>query len=120
MPKQQMPELPETCKTLRDLYLAEIKRYNHPDGSSCPYCSGKRNTFKGMNGSVETMGGMMMVLAPGQSEKYYHGLLVPCPACNYYYVSDPKYWWDEAYLDVQEEYRAAFDTHENRIKGGCS
>lgn len=66
------------------------------------------------------MGGMMMVLAPGQSEKYYHGLLVPCPACNYYFISDPKYWWDEAYLDIQEEYRAACDYHTRQFSGGQS
>lgn len=110
--------MPETSKTLRDLYLNAIKRYNHPEGSECKFCNGKHNTFKGMDGRVEQGGGMMMVLAPGQSEKYYHGLLVPCPACNYYFISDPKYWWDEAYLDIQEEYRDACDYHTRQFTGG--
>lgn len=96
-------------RTLKELHLKQINKFNHPEsGSECKFCNGVRNWYTDAHGNKIYVGQMIMVLAPGQSERYYHGLIVPCPACNY--DTEQQYidaWWDELYLETQQEYNMA-------------
>lgn len=106
--------------TERDMYLQRIREYNHPDPRPprripCRFCGGRDNYISSKGESVH-LGSMMMVIAPGgQSQKYYHGLLVPCPACNHETTTfNVNAWWDEALPEVQKMYRqAAHATYKN-------
>lgn len=96
--------------TLHEMYLQRIQEYNHPDPrpasrTPCPVCGGRDNYISN-NGQSIHIGSMMMVIAPGgQSEKYYHGLLVPCPYCNGETTAyNLNAWWGEMLPEVQQEY----------------
>lgn len=80
----------------RQAELQHIREYNHPPkgASPCPMCNGS---------------GHMMVI--WSSPKYYSGLLVACPRCNYYNMTDPGFWWPEALPKVQQEYDQAVREH---------
>lgn len=74
--------------TEKEADLRRIREYNHPAGSPCPMCNGS---------------GHMMVV--------YARLLVACPRCNYYNMTDPGFWWPEALPEVQQEYDQAVREH---------
>lgn len=99
--------------TERDMYLQRIREYNHPDPrpprrTPCRFCGGRDNYISNKGESVH-LGSMIMVIAPGgQSQKYYHGLLVPCPACNHETTTfNVNAWWEEALPEVQKMYSQA-------------
>lgn len=99
--------------TEHDMYLQRIKEHNRQKGNasdiSCPYCNGQDHWRVLKDGAKEHIGTLMMVIAPGgQSGKYYHGLLVPCPRCNHEMTTfNINAWWDEAMPEVQQEYSRA-------------
>lgn len=100
--------------TEHDMYLQRIRDYNHPDPrpvnrTPCPVCGGRDNWIMNGKGNKIHLGAFMMVIAPGgQSAKYHHGLLVPCPYCNQETTTfNINAWWDEALPEVQQEYSRA-------------
>ena len=106
----------EPPRTERDMYLQRIREYNHPTPRPprripCKFCGGRDNYISSKGESFH-VGSMMMVIAPGgQSQKYYHGLLVPCPAFNFETTTfNINEWWAEALPEVQQEYVQAVKT----------
>lgn len=118
---QEHPPTSDRDLTERDIYLRRIKEYNQPEKrpnnrTPCKFCGGRDNYISNSKGESIHLGSMMMVIAPGgQSKKYYHGLLVPCPACNHETTTfNVNAWWDEALPEVQRIYsQAAHRSYEN-------